>query len=123
MTVRIRTQEFERNGVPMYRVVGIHGVLTKDKLDAEYTSKMPSFWLTDTRKTLKLCDGTTLSVNGVYRKPVFMRILRQITQAGDRLHAMNHEKYVEKIRTQVQHIVQQREVPVDVIICSKTFKV
>jgi hypothetical protein len=123
MTVRVRTEEFERNGIPMYRVVGIHGVLQKDKLDEEYTAKMPSFWLTSTRKTLKLCDGTTLSVNGVYRKPVFMRILKQITQGGDRLHAMNREKYIAKIAKQVQHIVQKREAPVDVIIGNKTFKI
>jgi hypothetical protein len=114
MTIRIRTHEFVRNGKLMYRVVGIKGVLPKERLDSDYTSEMPSFWLTKSRRTLKLCDGTTLSVNGEYKKSVFTRILREINKAGDRLHAMNREKHITAIKP-AENITP--------VVKSRTFKI
>jgi len=127
MTVRIQVLEFERNGRRLYRVTGIKGVLTKERLDSEYVSESPSFWLTQSRRTIKLFDGTTLSVNGEYKKSVFARILREISKAGDRLHEMNREKYLTKIHTNVQRIVSAREGAQphtqEARIRSKTFKI
>ena len=107
----------------MYRVVGIKGVLPKERLDEDYASKMPSFWLTRSGRTIKLFDGTTLSVNGEYRKPVFTRILRDISKAGDRLHAINREKYVDKINDRVQKIVGNREKQNTPVVRTRVFKV
>jgi hypothetical protein len=123
MTIRIRTHEFVRNGIPMYRVVGIKGVLPKERIDTDYASKMPSFWLTRSGRTIKLFDGTTLSVNGEYRKPVFTRILREISKAGDRLHTINREKYVEKINERVKEIVGAKERQNTPVVRTRTFKV
>jgi hypothetical protein len=103
MTVRVRTEEFLRNGVRMYRVLNIRGVLTKDRLDSQYVRTSPSFWLTDSHKTIRMFDGTTLSINGEYRAAVFRKILRMIDAAGNRLHKINQEKYrVKKLREAAQ---------------------
>lgn len=96
MTVRIRTEQFLRNGVPMYRVVNIRGVLTKDRLDKQYVGTMPSFWLTDTHKTIRMFDGTTVSINGEYKATVFAKFLNAIEAAGNRLHKINRERYQAK---------------------------
>ena len=120
MTIRIKVEEFIRNGRHMYRVMNVRGVLKKDKLDPQYVACAPSFWLTDTGKTIKLYDGTTLSVNGEYRKPVFARILRSISAAGDRLHAMNQAKYREKLESQkARKTIRSLDVPVR----DRTFKI
>ena len=92
VTVRIRTQEFLRSGVRMYRVQSIRGVLTKDKLDPIYVGTAPSFWITQTRKTIKMHDGATISVNGEYKSAVLLKLLREIALAGDRLHKINNLK-------------------------------
>lgn len=124
MTVRIQTQEFIRNGRYMYRVTGIKGVMKRERLDPEYISAMPSFWLTQSGRTIKLYDGTTLSINGEYRKPVFARILKEINRGGDRLHEINREKYIAKIASNVQKIVKARENKRDdTTVRSRTFKV
>jgi hypothetical protein len=119
MTIRIRTQEFVRNGRHLYRVTNVKGVLPKGKLDPQYVASMPSFWLTETGKTIKLYDGTTLSINGVYRKSVFARILRMISKAGDRLHAMNLAKHRENANRQLQAQATAN----DVVVNEKTFKI
>ena len=92
MTVRIKTQEFTRAGVRMYRVLSIRGVLTKDKLDPIYVGQEPSFWLTPSHKTIKMFSGATISVNGEYKASVFGKLLRGIAVAGDRLHKLNQLK-------------------------------
>jgi hypothetical protein len=93
MTVRIKTQEFLRNGVRMYRVLSIRGVLTKDKMNPQYVESNPSFWLTDSHKTIRLFDGTTLCVNGEYKSAVIFKIMNTIKIAGNRLHRINQEAY------------------------------
>jgi hypothetical protein len=92
VTVRIKTQEFTRAGVRMYRVLSIRGVLTKEKLDPIYVGNDPSFWLTPSHKSIKLFNGTTISVNGEYKASVFGKLLKQIANAGDRLHKINQLK-------------------------------
>lgn len=93
MTVRIKTQQFSRNGVCMYRVLAIRGALPKNKLDAEYTSSAPSFWLTPSQNSIKLFEGETLSVNGEYKTSVLIKILNRIEDAGNRLHQINKKKH------------------------------
>jgi hypothetical protein len=103
MTVRIRTEEFLRNGIRMYRVLNIRGALTKDRLDPQYVGSSPSFWLTDSHKTIRMFDGTTISINGEYRNSVFRKMLRAIETAGNRLHKINQEKYrAKKVREALQ---------------------
>ena len=85
--------KFKRSGVTMFRVLNIRGALTKDKLDPAYVSSAPSFWLTESRRTIKMSDGTTISVNGVYKASVFLKLLKMIAVAGDRLHKINKAKH------------------------------
>lgn len=118
-TIRIKAQEFTRNGARMYRVLNIRGVLTKDRLDPQYVGSMPSFWLTNSHKTLKLFDGTTLSVNGEYHASVFCKILNEIEKAGNRLHTLNQAKYREKRKRQTQKEARTYDVPVG----EKVFKI
>ena len=80
---------FVDRGVPKYQVLGIKGVLPREKLPKSYAESAPSFRLTKSHKTAKLFDGRTLSVGGIYRKPVFDSFVRDIEIAGDRLHALN----------------------------------
>ena len=96
MTVRIRTQEFARNGARMYRVLSIRGVLTRDKLDPQYVESEPSFWLTASHRTIKMFDGATISVNGEYKASVLVKLLNKIEVAGNRLHKLNQERYKAK---------------------------
>jgi hypothetical protein len=105
--------------------MGIKGVLPKERLDPEYISEMPSFWITNSRRTIKLADGTTLSVGGEYKKSVFNRILREISRAGDRLHKMNREKHVQTIKKQTEHLVEslQSMRQVETPLRERTFKI
>jgi hypothetical protein len=104
----------------MFRVLNIRGVLPKEKLDENYVDSAPSFWLTRSGKTIKLFDGTTLSVNGEYRNGVFKRILGEIEKAGNRLHEMNqkkHEAVVAKIKA------MRKDAKPFIAIGEKTFKI
>jgi hypothetical protein len=88
-SIKIKIRAFVDRGVKKYVVLGIKGVLPRDKLPKSYVEHFPSFWLTKTRKTLKLYDGRTLSIGGIYRKATFDGFIRDIEIAGDRLHALN----------------------------------
>lgn len=88
-SIKIKVRAFVDRGVRKYVVLGIKGVLPRERLPKSYVERFPSFWLTKTRKTVKLFDGRTLSIGGIYRKPVFDGFIRDIEIAGDRLHALN----------------------------------
>jgi hypothetical protein len=123
MTVRIRTEEFVRTGVRMYRVLSIRGVLTKDKLDPQYVGTAPSFWLTTSHKTIKMFDGATISVNGVYKSSVFCKLLNKIEVAGNRLHKLNQERY--RAKKAKEAAVEKREVAKanDIPVGIKVFRI
>jgi hypothetical protein len=87
--VRIKVRAFVDRGVQKYEVLGIKGVLTREKLPKRYVESDPSFWLTKSHKTLKLSNGRTLSVGGIYRKATFEKFMMDIDVAGDRLHLIN----------------------------------
>ena len=97
MSIRIRVRGFIDRGVKKFEVTGIRGVLPRERLPKRYVESFPSFWLTKSRKTLKLFDGRTLSIGGIYRKKVFEDFVRDIEIAGNRLHALN------------DHIVNERD--------------
>ena len=99
-------QAFVERGVLKYRVLGIKGVLPRDKLPKRYVESAPSFWLTKTGKTLKLFDGRTLSVNGIYRKSTFEKFMMDIDVAGDRLHFLN--QHIEDVRAEFEGIRTMR---------------
>lgn len=95
MSIRIKVRAFvDDNGVPKYEVLNIRGVLSYERLPLGYVSSAPSFWLTKSRRTIKLYDGRTLGIKGVFRKPVFERFITDIARAGDRLHEINGDKRV-----------------------------
>jgi len=97
-SIRIRVRAFvDNNIVPKYEVLGIRGVLPYERLPLGYVSSAPSFWLTKSRRTIKLFDGRTLGIGGIYRKPVFERFITDIARAGDRLHEINGDKRVPPI--------------------------
>lgn len=104
----------------MYRVVNIRGVLTKDRLDQQYVGTSPSFWLTDSHKTIRMFDGTTLSINGEYKASVFGKFLKMIEAAGNRLHKINQERYrAKKTREAAQakrDSVKANDVPIGVAV-------
>ena len=89
MSVRIKVRAFVDKGVRKYTILSIKGVLLRERLPKSYGGSAPSFWLTKTRKTRKLYDGRTMSIGGIYRKPVFDRFVQDICIAGDRLHLLN----------------------------------
>lgn len=89
MSIRIRVRAFVDRGVRKYEVLNIRGILPRERLPKSYVEKSPSFWLTKTGRTIKLYDGRTMSIGGIYRKPVFESFIRDIEIAGDRLHALN----------------------------------
>jgi hypothetical protein len=100
--VRIKVHAFVERGVLKYKVLGIKGVLPRDKLPKRYVESSPSFWLTKTGKTLKLFDGRTLSVGGIYRKSTFEKFMMDIDIAGDRLHLLN--QHIENVREEFEGI-------------------
>jgi len=88
-SIKIKVRAFVDRGIRKYVVLGIKGVLPRERLPKSYVERFPSFWLTKTRKTVKLFDGRTLSIGGIYRKAVFDGFIRDIEIAGDRLHLLN----------------------------------
>ena len=89
MSIRIRARAFVDRGVRKYEVLNIRGIMPREKLPKRYVESAPSFWLTKTGKTIKLHDGRTMSIGGIYRKVVFDRFIKDINIAGDRLHVLN----------------------------------
>jgi len=85
-----------------YEILNIKGVLTKDKLPKRYVESDPSFWLTESRKTLKMFGGKTMSIGGIFRKATFERFMQEIDIAGDRLHLMN--QHIEEVRSEFEGI-------------------
>jgi hypothetical protein len=100
--VRIKVRAFVERGVLKYQVLGIKGVLPREKLPKRYVESAPSFWLTKTHKTLKLFDGRTLSIGGIYRKSTFEKFVADIDLAGDRLHLINQQ--IEDVRVEFEGI-------------------
>lgn len=124
MTVRIKTTEFIRSGVRMYRVLSIRGVLTKEKLDPIYVGQEPSFWLTASHKTIKMFNGATISVNGEYKASVFGRLLKGIALAGDRLHKINNVKRLaHELRGTIARNTRAEATAKDVPVCVKLFRI
>ena len=89
MTMKIKIHAFIDRGVPKYEVLKIKGVLKKERLPHGYIDSAPSIYLTKQGTTIKLFDGRTLSVGGVYRVSTFTKFMNDIEAAGDRLHMMN----------------------------------
>ena len=104
MTMKIKIQAFVDRGVPKYKVLKIKGVLKKERLPHGYTDSAPSIFLTRGGTTIKLFDGRTLCVGGVYRASTFTKFMEDIEEAGNRLHKMNaqikeYSEQFEGIRT------------------------
>lgn len=101
-SVRIKVRAFVERGIMKYEILNIKGVLTKDKLPKRYVESDPSFWLTESRKTLKMFGGKTMSIGGIFRKATFERFMQEIDIAGDRLHLMN--QHIEEVRSEFEGI-------------------
>jgi hypothetical protein len=100
MSIRIRVRAFVDRGIKKFEILQIKGVLPREKLPKKYVEQFPSFWLTKSRKTLKLYDGRTLSIGGIYRKATFDGFIRDIELAGDRLHLLND--HIENMRAEFE---------------------